>query len=92
MPRFIVEQLIPQAAQLSAIELQHVAQQAGRVARRLGPELQWVLTYVTAGKLYAVFIASDESLIHEHARESGLPLGAITAIKSIVDPATGEDV
>ena len=90
MPRFIVEQHIPQAGRLSAVELKAISQQSGGVLRQLGPDIQWVLSYVTEDKIYSLFNARDEALIREHARLGGLPAHQIAVVTAIIDPMTGE--
>jgi hypothetical protein len=90
VPRFIVEQHIPSAGRLSAVELKAVAQQSGGVLRRLGPDIQWVPSYVTEDKIYSVFNARDEALIREHARLGGLPAHHIAVITAMIDPMTAE--
>lgn len=90
MPRFIVEQHIPDAGRLSAVELKAFSQQWGAVLSRLGPDIQWVMSYVTTDKLYSLYFARDEALICEHARLGGLPAGQIAIITAIIDPMTGE--
>lgn len=90
MPRFIVEQHIPDAGRLSAVELRAIAHQSGGVLRQLGPDIQWVLSYVTEDKIYALYFARDEALIREHARLGGLPADQVTIIWAVIDPVTGE--
>jgi hypothetical protein len=90
MPRFIVEQHVPAAGRLSPAELKAIAQQSGGVLRRLGPDIQWVLSYVTDDKIYSLFYARDEALIYEHARLGGLPAQQVTLVRAVIDPMTGE--
>jgi hypothetical protein len=90
MPRFFVEQRVAGAGGLSAVELQAIARQLVSVLRRLGPEIQWVWSYVTDDRLYSLFYASHEALIREHAHLGGLPAHRITYVRAVIDPATGE--
>ena len=90
MPRFIVEQHLPDIGRLSAVELKAISQQSGGVLRQLGPDIQWVLSYVTEDKIYSLFYARDEALIREHARLGGLPAHHIARVRAMFDPMTGE--
>lgn len=90
MPRFIVEQRFADIGRLSAVELQAISRQSGGVLRQLGPDIQWVWSYVTDDVLYSLFYARDEALIQEHARLGGLPAHRITCVRAVIDPTTGE--
>ena len=90
MPKFLIEREIPGAGQLSPEELVAVAQRSCGVIRDLGPEIQWVQSYVTADKITCVYIAPDAELIREHARRGGFPCDRVQMITSIIDPATAE--
>jgi hypothetical protein len=90
MPRFIVEQHLPDAGRLSAVELNAIAQQSGSVLRGLGPEIQWVFSCVTEDRIYSLFYARDEAIIREHARLGGLPAHRIAIVRAMIDPVTGE--
>lgn len=88
MPKFIIEREIPGAGQMSADDLKAVSQKSCSVLRGLGPDVQWVESFVTDDKIYCVYIAPNEALIRKHAELGGFPVNRISEIKSIIDPAT----
>ncbi|HWP01584.1 MAG TPA: DUF4242 domain-containing protein [Methylococcus sp.] len=90
MPKYIIERNIPGAGKLSAQELQAISQRSCGVLNRLGPEIQWVESYVTDDKVYCVYIAPNEALIREHASQGGFPADRISPIRSVIDPTTAE--
>lgn len=90
MPKYIIERNIPGAGKLSPQELQAISQRSCGVLNRLGPEIQWVESYVTDDKVYCVYIAPNEALIRDHASQGGFPTDRISRIRSIIDPTTAE--
>jgi len=90
MPKYIIEREIPAAGQLSPTDLQSISQKSCGVLQSMGPQIQWVQSYVTADKIYCVYIAPDEEAVREHARQGGFPANNVTEIKSIIDPTTAE--
>ena len=88
MPKYLIEREIPGAGKLTAMELQGVSQTSCDVLQKLGPEIQWVHSYVTADKTFCVYLASDEAAIKKHAELSGFPANKITEIVETIDPAT----
>lgn len=90
MPKYVIEREIPGAGNLSQQELQGISQTSCSVLQKLGPDIQWVESYVTGDKVYCVYIAPNEDLIREHARQGGFPANRISEIKSIIDPTTAE--
>ncbi|MDE3180932.1 MAG: DUF4242 domain-containing protein [Acidobacteriota bacterium] len=88
MPKFVVEREIPGAGKLSPEQLQSLSQKSCAVLRELGPQIQWVQSYVTDDKIYCVYIAPDEATIREHGQRGGFPVSKISQIRSTVDPAT----
>jgi len=88
MPKFIIEREIPGAGKLSPKDLQGISQKSCSVLRNLGPQIQWVESYVTDDKTYCIYLADDEAVIREHARLSGFPANVITEVKAVIDPAT----
>jgi len=90
MPKFLIEREIPGAGSLPKEQLQAVSQKSCSVLRDLGPQIQWVESYVTDNKIYCVYIAPSEQLIREHARIGGFPANRISEIKTILDPTTAE--
>ncbi len=90
MPKYVVERELPGAGQLSPQQLQAVSQTSCGVLRKLGPEIQWIHSYVTQEKIYCIYIAPNEALIREHARQGGFPTNRISEITSMIDPTTAE--
>jgi hypothetical protein len=90
MPKFLIERNIPDVGKLTPEQLTAASQTSCSVLRNLGPEIQWVQSYVTANKLFCVYIAPSEELIKRHATDSGFPANTITPIKTIIDPTTSE--
>lgn len=92
MPKFLIEREIPGAADMSRQQLQAVSEKSCSVLRNLGPEIQWLHSYVTGDKIYCVYIAPNEQMVREHARLGGFPANRISEIKSVIDPTTAEKV
>ncbi len=90
MPKYIIEREIPGAGKLSAGELHSIAQKSCAVLDKLGPKIQWVESYVTADKVYCVYVSPNEQLVREHAQQGGFPANRISEIKSVIDPTTAE--
>jgi predicted Rdx family selenoprotein len=90
MPKYVIEREIPGAGKLSAQELQAISQKSCGVLRTLGPQVQWVHSYVTDDKVYCIYIAANEALVREHARQGGFPANRVSEIKEIIDPTTAE--
>ena len=90
MPKYVIEREIAGAGNLSAEELQGVSQTSCNVLNELGPQIQWVQSYVTGDKIYCVYIAPSEDLIREHASRGGFPANKISEVKTIIDPTTAE--
>ncbi len=88
MPKYIIERDIEGAGKLGASDLQAISQKSCGVIRNLGPDVQWVESFVTADKVYCIYIAADEAIIRKHAEQGGFPANRISEIKSIIDPAT----
>ena len=92
MPKFVIEREIPGAGNLSGPELQAISQTSCGVLRQMGPQIQWVQSYVTGDKVYCIYIAPNAEMIGEHARQGGFPANRISEIKAIIDPTTAEEV
>jgi uncharacterized protein DUF4242 len=90
MPKYLIEREIPGAGSLSPQQLQEVSQKSCDVLRNLGPQIQWVESYVTGDKLYCIYIAPNEDIIREHASQGGFPANRISEIKRMIDPTTAE--
>ena len=91
MPRYVIEREIPGAGKLSPQELQAISQKSCSVLDQLGPKIQWVQSFVTDDKIYCVYIAPDEAMVREHARQGGFPANAVSEVKTVIDPTTAED-
>ena len=90
MPKYLIERTLPGAGRLSPAELRSIAQKSVAVLRELGPDVQWVQSYVLDDKLCCVYIASSTQIIEEHARRGGFPCDRALAVKAIIDPTTAE--
>lgn len=90
MPKYVIERDIPNAGKLSAQELKGVSEKSCSVLRNLGPEIQWVESFVTDDKVYCIYIAPNEQIIREHARQGGFPANRISAVRSVISPTTAE--
>ena len=88
MPKYVIEREIPGAGNLSPQELQTVSQTSCNVLRKMGPDTQWVQSYVTGDKIYCIYQAENEELIKEHARKGGFPANKIVEIGTTISPAT----
>ena len=90
MPKFLIEREIPGAGSLSPQQLQGISQTSCSVLQKMGPQIQWLQSYVTGDKIYCVYIAPNEEMIREHASQGGFPANRISEIKSVIDPTTAE--
>lgn len=90
MPKYVIEREIRGVGQLSAEELRGASQNSCGVLVEMGPEIQWVQSYVTDDKIYCVYIAQNEDLVRQHARQAGFPANSVTEVKTIIDPTTAE--
>ncbi|HEY0006479.1 MAG TPA: DUF4242 domain-containing protein [Pyrinomonadaceae bacterium] len=90
MPKYIIEREIPDAGKLSEQELEAISRKSCGVLNNLGPQIQWVQSYVTDDKVYCVYIAANEEMVREHAKQGGFPANRISEVKSVIDPTTAE--
>jgi Nickel responsive protein SCO4226-like len=90
MPKFVIERSLPGAGNLGAEELQGISKKSCGVLNQLGPQIQWVHSYVTADKIYCIYIAPDAETVREHARLGGFPADQVAAVTTIIDPTTAE--
>ena len=90
MPQYVIEREMPGAGKLDPADLKMASQTSCSVLRDLGPEIQWVHSYVTDNKIYCVYRAPNEDLIREHAQRGGLPANKISQIRTTIDPTTAE--
>ena len=90
MPKYVIERELPGAGKLTPEQLQGVSQKSCGVLKNLGPQIQWVHSYVTDDKIYCIYNAPNEKLIREHASQGGFPANRISEVRSIIDPTTAE--
>jgi hypothetical protein len=90
MPKFVIEREIPGAGKLSAAELKAISQKSCAVLSDLGPQIQWQQSYVTGDKIYCIYIAPNEALVREHAKQGGFPANRISRVATVIDPTTSE--
>jgi hypothetical protein len=90
MPKFVIEREIPATGNLSPEQLKAISQTSCGVLRQLGPDIQWVHSYVTDNKIYCIYIAHDEDKIREHANLGGFPANSVLKVRAVIDPTTAE--
>lgn len=90
MPKFLIERNIPGAGKLTPEQLTAISQKSCSVLRGLGPEIQWVHSYVTDDKITCIYIAPNAELVREHAKQGGFPADAVLEVRTIIDPTTSE--
>ena len=90
MPKFVIEREIPGAGKLSPAELKAISQKSCSVLSNLGPQIQWVQSYVTGNKIYCVYNAPNEEMVRRHAKEGGFPANSVARVAAIIDPTTAE--
>jgi hypothetical protein len=90
MPKYLIEREIPGAGKLSGEELKSVAQTSCNVLNEMGPQINWVHSYVTGDKIYCIYIAPNEEMIREHASRGGFPANVVTEVSNVIDPVTAE--
>ncbi|MBI3474460.1 MAG: DUF4242 domain-containing protein [Acidobacteria bacterium] len=90
MPKYVIEREIPNAGKLSAQDLKGISQTSCGVLRNLGPQIQWVESFVTDDKIYCIYIAPNEEIIREHAKQGGFPANRVSAVRNVISPTTAE--
>ena len=90
MPKFVIEREIPEAGKLSPEQLKAISQTSCGVLREMGPQIQWLHSYVTDNKIYCVYIAPDEASVRTHAQKGGFPANSISQVRAVIDPTTSE--
>ena len=90
MPKYVIEREIPGAGKLTADQLRGISQKSCGVLTRLGPQIQWIESYVTDDKVYCVYISPNEELVREHAKQGGFPANRVSEVRQIIDPTTAE--
>lgn len=87
MPQYVIEREIPGAASLSEAQIREVSLRSLQVLSEMGPQIQWLHSYVTEDKIYCVYLAPDEDTVREHARRTGVPANRVAAVRRLIDPA-----
>lgn len=90
MPQYVIERDIPGAGSMSTDELKDASQQSCSVLRNLGPDIQWVHSYVTGDRIYCIYRAPDEELLRAHAEQSGFPANRISEVRAVIDPTPAD--
>jgi hypothetical protein len=90
MPKYVIEREIPGAGKLTAEQLHGIAQKSCGVLRNMGPQIQWLHSYVTDDKIYCVYIAPNEESVRKHAEQGGFPANRVSQIRRMIDPTTSE--
>ena len=90
MPKYVIEREIPNAGKLTPQELKGISQTSCGVLSKLGPQIQWVHSYVTGDKIYCIYNAPNEAMVREHAKQGGFPANKISEVKTVIDPTTAE--
>lgn len=90
MPKFVIERVVPGAGNLSPQELKAISQTSCGVLDKMGPQIQWVHSYVGGDRIYCIYNAPNEEMILEHAKQGGFPANLVTRVSAIIDPTTAE--
>ena len=90
MPKYVIEREIPGAGNLTPEQLNGISQTSCGVLSKMGPQIQWVQSYVTADKVYCVYIAPNEDMVREHATQGGFPANSVSEVMAIIDPTPAE--
>ncbi len=90
MPRYVIERRSPKAGELTPEQLRTISQQSCGVLGEMGPQIQWIQSYVTKDTIFCTYIAPDEEMVREHARRGGFPADRVMVVHSIIDPTTAE--
>lgn len=90
MPKFVIEREIPGAGKLTPEQLKGISQTSCGVLKSMGPEIQWIQSYVTDDKIYCVYIAPDEETVRKHAQQGGFPANRVSQVRTMIDPTTSE--
>ena len=90
MPKFVIEREIPGAGKLTPENLKAISQTSCGVLRQMGPEIQWVESFVTDNKIYCIYNATDEATVREHAKLGGFPANSVAQVRAMIDPTTSE--
>ena len=90
MPKYVIERNIPNAGKLTPQELHAISQKSCSVLSKLGPQIQWVQSYVTGDKIYCIYVAPNEQMVREHAKQGGFPANSVARVMTVIDPTTAE--
>jgi hypothetical protein len=90
MPKYVIEREIPGAGKLTADQLKAISQTSSGVLNKMGPQIQWINSYVTTDKIYCVYIAPNKEMVLEHAKQGGFPANSISQVSAVIDPTTAE--
>jgi hypothetical protein len=90
MPKYLIEREIPGAGDLTPDQLRGISQKSCSVLNQLGPQIQWIHSYVTGDKIYCVYRAPNEAMVREHAKQGGFPASKVSEIKTVIDPSTAD--
>jgi hypothetical protein len=90
MPKYVIERVVPGAGKMSTDDLKALSLRSCNALNQLGPQIQWIQSYVTDNKIYCVYIAPNEEMVREHARLGGFPANQVSSVKAIIDPTTSE--
>jgi len=90
MPKFVIEREIPGVGKFTPEQLQAISQKSCSVLQSMGPQIQWLQSYVTDNKIYCIYIAPDEETVRQHAQQGGFPANSIARVHSVIDPTTSE--
>jgi hypothetical protein len=90
MPKYVIEREIPGAGKLSPEQLKAISQTSCGVLSKMGPEIQWVHSYVTNDKIYCIYNAPNEEMVRKHAKQGGFPANSVSQVSTIIDPVTAE--
>lgn len=90
MPKYVIERELPGAGKLSRQQLQGISEKSCGILSEMGPQIQWLHSYVTDDKIYCVYIAPDEASIRQHAEKGGFPANSIAKVSTVIDPTTAE--
>lgn len=90
MPKYVIERELPGAGNLTPDQLRAISQKSCGILSKLGPEIQWIHSYVTGDKIYCIYRAPNEEMVREHARQGGFPANKVAEIKTVIEPSTAE--
>ena len=90
MPKYVIERDVPGAGNLTDAQLRELSQKSVSVLKGMGPEIQWLHSYVTGDKIYCIYNAPNEEMVREHAKQGGFPANSVSRVSTIIDPTTAE--